>query len=414
MPLPLELGIGLRYLRARRRTRFASFITLASMLGIAVGVTALIVILSVMNGFENELRERLLGMSAHARLRPVSGAFIEDWPAVRADVLRQSDVVAAAPVTPIEGMIRAAGSLHAVLIEGIDPALEPTVSSIDSTLVRGSLEQLQAGQGAILLGRVLALKLGVIPGDSVRVLVPALTGNKLGAELASFTFVGVFEAGVQDHDASLALIHRDDAARLLGRGDGVAELRFRVNDVYAAGLIAGRVSAALDGEFETLAWTEEHASFFRAVLLEKRMMSLILMLIIAVAAFNIVASLVMVVTDKRTDIAILRTLGLSVGSVVRVFVVQGLVIGWLGSILGVLIGVLLAVNVPTIVPFLEQTLGFQIMPGDVYVMTAIPSDLRSSDVVWIAAVALILTALATLYPARRAASIEPAMALRYE
>ncbi|MEL7535456.1 MAG: lipoprotein-releasing ABC transporter permease subunit [Pseudomonadota bacterium] len=414
MPLPLELGIGLRYLRARRRTRFASFITVASLFGIAVGVTALIVILSVMNGFENELRERLLGMTAHARLRAPAGEMIDDWRALRQRVLAVDEVTAAAPVTPIEGMIRAEGALHPVLIEGVDPSLESTVSRVTQNLVYGSLSSLVAGEQQILLGRILALKLGVVPGDTVRVLVPVTGGRQLSAELASFRFAGMFEAGVQDHDAALALIHRDDAATLAGHSGGVAEIRFRVDDVFAAARVADGIVGDLDGGYEALAWSEEHASFFRAVLLEKRMMSLIMSLIIAVAAFNIVASLVMVVTDKRTDIAILRTLGLPVRSVVRVFLFQGLVIGWFGALLGIALGVALALNVPTLVPFLEQTFGFQIMPGDVYVMTEIPSDLRSGDVARVGVMALALTAAATLYPARRAAAIEPAMAMRYE
>ncbi len=414
MLMPLELGIGLRYLRARRRTRFASFITLASMLGIAVGVTALIVILSVMNGFETELRERLLGMTAHARLASPDGAALTDWASLREDVLKQADVTAAAPVTPVEGMIRANGALHPVLIEGIDPELEPSVSRIADNLLRGTLDDLEPGANNIILGRILALKLGVIPGDLVRVLVPVPSGRRLSAELRSFNFVGVFEAGVQDHDSALALVHRDDAGALIGLGDGVAALRFRVGDMFAAKKVTAAVLDALDDPLTASVWSDEHASFFRAVMLEKLMMSLILSLIIAVAAFNIVASLVMVVTDKRNDIAILRTLGLPIPAVVRVFLIQGLVIGWFGAALGIVGGIVLALNVPTIVPFLEQTLGFQIMPGDVYVMTDIPSELRSGDVWRVGIMALLLTALATLYPARRAAAIEPASALRYE
>ncbi len=383
------------------------------MLGIAVGVMALIVILSVMNGFENELRQRLLGMTAHARISASEGA-LEDWGAIRDEVLSLDAVAGAAPVTVIEGMIRNESTLYPVLVEGIDPDLEGSVSDIEKNIVVGSLDSLTSGSGNIILGRILMLRLRVMPGDKIVVLVPAVAGNTIRPELRSFTVSGMFEAGVQEHDSSLALIHQDDAARALGMNGGVSALRIRLNDLFAAPGFGANLAGTLGEDYAYSDWTKEHASFFRAVMLEKMMMSIILSLIIAVAAFNIVASLVMVVTDKRTDIAILRTLGLSPRSVVRVFLVQGLTIGWFGALLGIALGVVLAINVPVIVPWLEQMFGFQIMPGDVYVVSQIPSELHWSDVLKISVMALVLTGIATLYPARRAAAVEPALALRYE
>ena len=413
MLMPLELGIGLRYLRARRRTRFASFITLASMLGIAVGVAALIVILSVMNGFENELRGRLLGMSAHASISAEDGT-LDDWQEVLSIVRADAGVAGAAPLATIEGMIRADRRLFPVLVEGIDPALEAVVSEAASNMIFGSLDDLTPGSDNIVLGRILALRLGIAPGDGVVVLVPSARGGTIEPELKRFTFSGLFEAGIQEHDSALALVHIDDATRVLGTGDAVNAVRMRLDDLFAAPALTKRLVAALGEGYTSSDWTVENASYFRAVMLEKMMMSIILSLIIAVAAFNIVASLVMVVTDKRTDIAILRTLGLTPGGVVRVFVVQGLVIGWFGVLAGVVLGVILAINVPVIVPAIEQLFGFQIMPGDVYYVSDIPSDLKSGDVARIGLMALALTAVATLYPARRAAAVAPAAALRYE
>ncbi|MEO0997463.1 MAG: lipoprotein-releasing ABC transporter permease subunit [Pseudomonadota bacterium] len=410
---PLEIGIGLRYLRARRRTRFASFITLASMLGIAVGVAALIVILSVMNGFENELRGRMLGMSAHVTVRAASGA-LDDADALRTELLADADVVAAAPLTPLEGMIRGDGSLLPVLIEGIDPAVEPDVSAIANNLVFGELSDLAAGSRRLILGRVLALRLGVAPGDAVTVLLPTLDGRGVRPKLMTFEFTGMFEAGVQEHDTTLALTHIADAGAVIDAGGKAAAIRLLLADLFAAPAVTERLRRSLGDGYAVSDWTLENASYFRAVMLEKLMMTIMLSLIIAVAAFNIVASLVMVVTDKRTDIAILRTLGLKPAAVTRVFLTQGLVIGWFGALLGVALGVVLALNVPTIVPVLERLFGFQIMPGDVYVVTRIPSDLKWADVVRIAVMALALTGLATLYPARRAAAVQPAVALRYE
>ncbi len=410
---PLEIGIGLRYLRARRRTRFASFITLASMLGIAVGVAALIVILSVMNGFENELRGRMLGMSAHVTVRAASGT-LADAAALRARLLADADVVAAAPLTPLEGMIRGDGSLLPVLIEGIDPAAEPDVSAVANNLVFGELGDLTAGSARLILGRVLALRLGVAPGDAVTVLLPTLDGRGVRPKLTTFEFAGMFEAGVQEHDSTLALTHIADAGAVIGAGGAAAAIRLLLADLFDAPAVTERLRRSLGADYVVSDWTLENASYFRAVMLEKLMMTIMLSLIIAVAAFNIVASLVMVVTDKRTDIAILRTLGLKPAAVTRVFLTQGLVIGWFGALLGVALGVVLALNVPTIVPVLERLFGFQIMPGDVYVVTRIPSDLKWADVGRIAVMALALTGLATLYPARRAAAVQPAVALRYE
>ena len=410
---PVELFVGLRYLRAKRRTRFVSFITLISLLGIALGVAALIVILSVMNGFEGELRGRLLSMSAHGFVTGPGGV-TDDWRQLVDDVQAEQGVAAAAPVVELEGMIQAGRDLRAVIVHGVDPEYESRLSGNVMNIIEGDLGSLQDGSRSIILGRNLAFDLRARIGDGVILLIPRPVGDgTMEPVLERFVMRGVFEAGLQDHDSILALVNRQEAARILGIGDEASSVRFRADDVMAAPEISRRLSDRL-GNVQSSDWTIENASYFRAIKLEKMMMSLLLSLIIGVAAFNIVASLVMVVTDKTNDIAILRTLGMGPNGVVRVFFVQGAVIGWAGVVIGVVLGIIVAINVPVIVPFLENLLGFQIMPGDVYYVTQIPSELEWVDVTIIAISAFVLTSLATLYPARRAALVNPAMALRYE
>ena len=410
---PVELFVGLRYLRAKRRTRFVSFITLISLLGIALGVAALIVILSVMNGFEGELRSRLLSMSAHGFVTGSDGR-THDWRKLVAEVEADEGVAAAAPVVELEGMIQSGRELRAVVVNGVDPKYEERLSGDIFNLVEGSLSDLQPGSRSIILGRVLAYDLGARVGDGVVLLIPRPVGDgTMEPVLERFVMSGVFEAGLQDHDSILALVNKRDAAGILGIGDEATAVRFRAQDVMAAPAIRKKLAQRLEG-VRASDWTLENASYFRAIRLEKMMMSLILSLIIGVAAFNIVASLVMVVTDKTNDIAILRTLGMGPNGVVRVFFVQGAMIGWAGVLVGVLLGIVLAINVPVIVPVLEQLFGFQIMPGDVYYVTRIPSELEWPDVAVISIAAFLLTSLATLYPARRAALVNPAVALRYE
>ena len=414
MLIPDELFVGLRYLRAKRRTRFVSFITLISLLGISLGVAALIVILSVMNGFEGELRSRLLSMSAHGSVAASDGT-TEQWEALLQKVSDEPGVMAAAPFIQMEGMIQSGRNLVAVLVHGVEPRYEHGLSADRINMVEGSLDVLQPGERSIILGRILAYDIGARIGDSVVLLVPKPVGDgTLRPVLERFVTRGIFEAGLQDHDGVLALVHADDVAAILGLGSAVNSVRFRADDVLAAPAIARALQAKLGDGYTTSDWTIENGSYFRAIRLEKMMMSLILSLIIGVAAFNIVASLVMVVTDKTTDIAVLRTLGMSPQGVVKVFFVQGAIIGWAGVAIGVGLGVLLAVYVPVLVPILEQLFGFQIMPGDVYYVTAIPSELEAQDVLVIAISAFVLTSLATLYPARRAALVNPAAALRYE
>jgi lipoprotein-releasing system permease protein len=411
---PVELFVGLRYLRAKRRTRFVSFITLISLVGIALGVAALIVILSVMNGFEGELRNRLLSMSAHGKVTAAQGP-IADWIPLVEEIAAEPGVTAAAPLVQVEGMIQSGRDLHGVMIHGVDPVYEESLSGEFINMVEGGLGSLYAGGRNIILGRILAFDLNVRLGDGVVLLIPRPVGDgTLEPVLERFVLSGVFEAGLADHDSVLALVHAADAGAILGIGDDITAVRFRAEDVMDASLIATSLQERLGDSVATSDWTVENASYFRAIRIEKMMMSLILSLIIGVAAFNIVASLVMVVTDKTTDIAVLRTLGMRPNGVVRVFFVQGAMIGWAGVLLGILLGVVLALYVPVIAPFLEGLFGFQIMPGDVYYVTRIPSELELLDIGVIAVGAFVLTSLATLYPARRAALVNPAEALRYE
>ena len=413
----LEIFIGLRYLRPRQQNRFVSFITLASMIGVALGVAALIVVLSVMNGFENELRGRLLSMTSHATVAAARGG-ISEWRELIASAQRQPDVVGAAPYVQLQGMLANGSALNGALVRGINPRLEKTVDRVGDFMLQGTLDDLKTAGYNMVLGRLLALRLGVDVGDRVTLLVPqtGLTAGDIRPRTRRFTVSGIFEAGLQEHDGSLALVNIDDAATLAGLGDSVTGIRLQFDDVFGAPAGIKTFAGGLAGadRYRFSDWTVENASYFRAIRIEKTMMSIILLLVVAVAVFNIVATLMMVVTEKRPEIAILRTMGLRPESVVRIFMLQGLVIGWLGALSGVVLGILLALNIGVIMPKLEALFGFQIMPSDVYYITQLPSDLHAADVIFIAVAALVLSALATVFPSRRAARVEPAEALRYD
>jgi lipoprotein-releasing system permease protein len=412
---PLPVFVGLRYSLAREHSFFVSFITWVSLLGVAVGVAALITVLSVMNGFEAELRGRLLSLSAHATLT-LSGEPIPDWRA-RIDQLQGSPGLAgAAPYLETDAMLSKQSSMSGAIVRGIEPDWEPRVSAIADSMREGKLTDLEPGSNRIILGRMLAYQLQVGPGDTVVVMIPgnsAANGGGFTPRLQEFQVVGTFEVGLEEHDSVLALINLSDAQALRGLS-GPTGIRLKFDDVLKAPSLARLAADKLNPKMQVRDWTQENEAYFRAIRIEKTTTGLILMLIVAVAVFNIVATLVMVVNDKRTDIAILRTLGLSPRGVLAVFMTQGVLIGWIGTALGVGLGLTLALNVDVIVPFLENTFGFHIMDPDVYYLSGIPSELHPPDVVRIAAAALILTFVATVYPAFRAAQTQPAVALRYE
>ena len=408
-----ELFIGIRYLWSRKRNGFASFVTLISLMGVTLGVAALIVILSVMNGFEFELRERLLSMSAHGAISH-NDESISDWQPTYETILEDNDVLSVSPIISIQGMLRNDQNNQGVEINAVIPNYEDKIIDNKVRFLQGGMEALKPGLNSILLGRALARNLNVMIGDTLLLLIPSVNDyQEIEPILDRFIVRGIFEAGIQEYDSTLALVHLEDVQKLIGI-DGVSELRFNSIDPMLASVISERLVSSLGKGFVGRDWTIENASYFRAIKLEKTMMSIMLLMVIGVAAFNIVASLIMVVTEKRTDIAVLRTLGMSPASIMRIFFLQGAMIGWFGTFFGVLLGVLIALNVPEWVPVIEQFFGFQIMPGDVFYVTAIPSLVILRDVIVIAVIAFLLTALATLYPANQAAKVNPAIALRYE
>ncbi|MBI5450772.1 MAG: lipoprotein-releasing ABC transporter permease subunit [Gammaproteobacteria bacterium] len=413
---PLELFIGLRYTRAKRRNHFISFISLASMAGIALGVMALITVLSVMNGFEQQLRARILGVVSHATVQGSGGAGIRDWQALRQQLEHYPGISGSAPYIQAEGLLSQGQRTHGVLVRAVEPALEHQVSDLAQRVIAGRFDSLTPGSYHIVLGAELAYALGVSVGDSVTLITPQATLSPVGIlpRLKRFTVTGIVEIGMYEYDSGLAIMHLDDARVLFRTGDEVSGLRLKLQDLFKAAELTEGLQQRLPPGYQAVDWTTQHANFFRAVRMEKMVMFVILLLIVAVAAFNLVSSLVMMVTDKQSDIAILRTLGASPASIMGIFVVQGTIVGVIGTVLGVIGGVLLASNIETLVPALEQLLGFKFLAPDVYYISDLPSDMRWRDVGNITVAALLMCLLATLYPAWRASRTQPAEALRYE
>ncbi len=410
---PISLFIGLRYLRARRRNGFVSFISLLSMLGIAVGIWALITVLSVMNGFHQEMRNRMLAMAAHAVVEPERG-LLRDWRPLLQRLRGEPEVRGAAPYVEGDAMLSRDGLSRAARVRAILPEEERQVAELDRTMVDGSFDALRAGGYGIVLGRELASHLRLERGDSLMVITPQVrvTPGGIYPRFRRFTVVGIFEVGMHDSDAELAYVHLADGARLYGTGEAITGIRLRFADVMEAPWIGQRLEGRLGGGLQVIDWARMHGSLFGAIQMEKRVMAVILFLIVAVAAFNIVSTLVMVVMDKQADIAILRTMGASSREILFTFVVQGSMIGLLGTLLGVATGVPTALEVNALVTTLEQWLGIRFLPPDVYYISELVSDLHWRDVWLIAGGALLLTVASTLYPAWRAARIDPAQALR--
>jgi lipoprotein-releasing system permease protein len=418
MPSPFELQVGWRYVRAGRggrRNRFISFISGVSILGIALGVAALIIVLSVMNGFQREVRDRMLNVIAHVELLDYAGQALPDWQATAAKAKQNPGVIGAAPFVASQSLIARGEDMRGAIIRGISPAEEATVTGLGAQLKDGAFAQLQPGAWNIVLGTELARQLGVGVGDKITVVAPGGQVTPAGVlpRLKSFNVVGTFTAGHYEYDSGLALVHVDDAA-LLFRTGGPTGVQLKLRDVHDARRVAAELQQVVGPDLLVRDWTRSHAAWFDAVEIEKRLMSIILTLIVAVAAFNLVSTLVMTVTDKQSDIAILRTLGASPRSIMGIFMVQGAVSGVIGTLSGVLLGLLVAFNVDVIVPFIEHVLNVSFLPGSIYVITQMPSDPQRDDIIPIAVVSLVLSFLATLYPSWRASRVQPAEALRYE
>jgi lipoprotein-releasing system permease protein len=415
MALPYELLIGLRYTRAKRRNHFISFISLISMLGIGLGVAALIVVLSVMNGFQKELRTRILGVASHIQIAGINGE-LSDWQSIAAQAMQDPEVKAAAPFVQQQAMFTVDNGVKGVLVRGILPDQEERVADFAKTIKSGSLDDLRPGEFGVVLGADLARALRVFVGDKVTVIAPQGTVTPAGVipRLKSFTVVGIFEVGMYEYDSGLALIHMADAQKLYQMEDRVSGVRLKVDDLFQAPRIGRELVRYINADAWISDWTKSHANFFRAVAIEKNMMFIILSLIVAVAAFNLVSTLVMAVTDKQADIAILRTLGARPLSIMTVFIVQGALVGFIGLGLGIAGGVALALNIDVVVPFIERMLGIHFLSKEVYYISDLPSDLQWGDVWGVTLIAFVLALLATIYPSWRASRVNPAEALRYE
>jgi len=418
MQLPFELSLGWRYTRAGRATRrngFISFISGVSMLGIALGVAALIIVLSVMNGFQKEVRDRMLGVVSHIEVFAPNGAALPDVAQTLTEVRSHAQVIGAAPFIATQALLARGEDMKGTMVRGIDPAREPEVTELVAGLKNSALTQLVAGQFGVVLGAELARSLGVIAGDKVTLVAPSgqVTPAGVVPRLKQMTVVGTFDSGHFEYDSGLVLMHMDDAARIF-RLDGPTGVRVRLKDLHQARAVAVELTTKLTGNLLIRDWTRQNRTWFAAVQLEKRMMFIILTLIVAVAAFNLVSTLVMTVTDKRADIAILRTLGASPASIMGIFVVQGALVGVIGTLAGLALGLGVAFNIDVIVPALENLLQASFLPRDIYLISRMPSEPQQADILPITLISLALAFVATLYPSWRASRINPAEALRYE
>ncbi len=412
---PLSLWIGLRYTRAERRNHFISFISFISTLGITLGVVVLITVLSVMNGFHKEVRERILGMASHASIQAASGALL-DWRQALDEAMKHPRVIGAAPYVESQAMLVHGRQVSGVIVRGIDPALEPRVTDVGDHLLSGRLADLKPGGFHIILGRELALVLGARVGDKVTLLVPRFTATPAGSvpRMKRFVVSGIFSVGMGEYDRGVALVNLDDLRRVLQMKRGVTGIRLKLDDLFKAREVSVELARRFQGYFRVIDWTDQHRNFFAALKMEKRMMGLLLFFIVVIAAFNIVATLVMLVVDKRADIAILKTFGASPRLVMQVFIVQGSVIGLVGTLLGVIGGVALALNVEQVVGWIEQLFQVHFIDPDVYYISRLPSDLHWDDVALVGLGSFLCSFLMTLYPAWNAYRTLPAEALRYE
>ncbi len=416
-----ELFVGMRYTRAKRKNHFISFISMTSMIGIALGVAALIVVLSVMNGFQKELRTRILGVASHLEISGANNT-LTDWQSLAAFTTKRSHVLASAPYIYAQAMLSFDRGVQGAIVRGVLPDLENEVADLGSHMKAGKLEDLRAGEFGIILGADLAQALGAQLGDKVVVMAPQgqFTPTGVVPRLKQFTLKGLFQIGMYEYDAGLALIHLDDAAKLYRMENRVSGVRLKLDELFDAPTVSYELQKTLNQSpdftesFYVTDWTQQHANFFKAVQMEKRVMFIILALIVAVAAFNIVSTLVMAVTDKRADIAIMRTFGASPASIMGIFMIQGALIGVIGTAIGAVSGIIIALNIDVIIPFIEQLFQVQFLAKDVYYISDLPSDLIWSDVITIVILSFVLSLLATIYPSYRASKINPAEALRYE